>query len=63
MRFIGERNQTKAPELASYKKTEAKEEFKGHNHPFNEKCGSHCPRNEHYKGPVRRPAFLTRNTK
>jgi len=44
--------------LASYhKKAEVKEEDKGHNHPFKEKCGSHCPRNEHYKGPVRKPGF------
>jgi hypothetical protein len=41
--------------LAAYRKrNEAKEEVKGHNHPFNEKCGPHCPRNEHYKGPVKR---------
>jgi hypothetical protein len=41
--------------LAAYhKRNEAKEEVKGHNHPFNEKCGPHCPRNEHYKGPVKR---------
>jgi hypothetical protein len=47
--------------LASYRKrTEEKEVVKGHNHPFNEKCGSHCPRNEHYKGPVRKPDLLHR---
>jgi len=35
-----------------------KEEWKGHNHPFNEKCGPHCPRNEHYKGPVKKPSLF-----
>lgn len=50
-----------ARELASYdKRTEKKEEKKGHNHPFNEKCGQHCPRNEHYKGPARKLSFLSR---
>jgi hypothetical protein len=45
--------------LSAYKKrTEKKEEGKGHNHPFKEKCGPHCPRNEHYKGPLRKPGFL-----
>jgi len=44
--------------LASYhKRTEEKEEKKGHNHPFKEKCGVHCPRNEHYKGPVKKFSF------
>jgi hypothetical protein len=44
--------------LASYhKRNEVKVEVKGHNHPYNEKCGSHCPRNEHYSGPVKRPDF------
>ena len=48
--------------MASYRKrNEEKEEVKGHNHPAYEKCGPHCPRNEHYKGPVRKPAFLSRN--
>jgi len=49
--------------LASYRKRteeKEKEQVKGHNHPFNEKCGSHCPRNEHYKGPVRKPDLLHR---
>lgn len=47
--------------MASYhKRTEEKEETKGHNHPFKEKCGPHCPRNEHYKGPVRKPGFPRR---
>jgi len=43
--------------MAAYHKRNEKkeEEWKGHNHPFKEKCGPHCPRNEHYKGPVRRP--------
>ena len=50
---------TAAHSLPPYqKRTEEKEEKKGHNHPFNEKCGPHCPRNEHYKGPVRKPDFL-----
>jgi hypothetical protein len=39
---------------------EAEEEKKGHNHPFNEKCGPHCPRNEHYRGPQRKPEFPPR---
>jgi hypothetical protein len=30
------------------------EEVKGHNHPIGEKCGPHCPRNKHYKGPVKK---------
>jgi hypothetical protein len=47
--------------LASYhKRTEVKEETKGHNHSFKEKCGPHCPRNEHYKGPVRKSGFPLR---
>jgi len=40
--------------LVSYReRVEAKQkvEEKGHNHPAYEKCGPHCPRNEHYKGP------------
>ena len=49
---------------SSYRKrNEEKEVVKGHNHPFNEKCGPHCPRNEHYKGPVRKPGFRRRNRK
>lgn len=48
-----------AQRLSSYRKrNETKEEVKGHNHPFSEKCGPHCPRNEHYKGPVKRFDFL-----
>ena len=48
-------------EMASYRKrNEKKEEWKGHNHPFNEKCGPHCPRNEKYKGPEKKPGFLFR---
>jgi len=42
------------PALVSYReRVEAKQkvEEKGHNHPAYEKCGSHCPRNENYKGP------------
>ena len=50
--------------MPSYRKrNEEKEVVKGHNHPFNEKCGPHCPRNEHDKGPVRKPGFLRRNRK
>lgn len=44
--------------LAGYKRQEEKEEYKGHNHPAKEKCGPHCPRNEHYRGPVKKPGFL-----
>jgi hypothetical protein len=40
------------------KKREGEE--KGHNHPFDEKCGSNCPRNEHYKGPAKNSNFLLR---
>ena len=46
--------------MAAYHKPKEKDEVKGHNHPFNEKCGPHCPRNEHYKGPVRRFDFRNR---
>ncbi len=46
--------------MASYKQRVKPSEFKGHNHPYSEKCGPHCPRNEHYKGPVRKPSFLSR---
>jgi hypothetical protein len=47
--------------LASYReRTKEKVEVKGHNHPFNEKCGPHCPRNEHYKGPVKKPDLFHR---
>ena len=45
--------------LAAYhKRTEEKEEKKGHNHPYKEKCGQHCPRNENYKGPVKKFDFF-----
>jgi hypothetical protein len=48
-----------ARRLASYhKRTEEKEEKKGHNHPYKEKCGQHCPRNENYKGPVKKFDFF-----
>ncbi len=30
------------------------EEGKGHNHPVSEMCSVHCPRNERYKGPVKK---------
>jgi len=41
--------------LASYRKrTDEIEKHKGHNHPIKEKCGEHCPRNENYKGPVKK---------
>jgi len=60
----GGSNAIAARRLASYRKRteekEEKEEKRGHNHPFNEKCGPHCPRNEHYKGPVRKPDLLRR---
>jgi len=47
-----------ATEMARYpKRPERKEESKGHNHPYNEKCGPHCPRNEHYKGPQKKWGF------
>jgi len=47
--------------MTSYReKHKPKEEFKGHNHPASEKCGEHCPRNEHYKGPVKKFGFLNR---
>jgi hypothetical protein len=36
-------------------------EEKGHNHPFNDKCGPNCPRNEHYKGPAKKPNLFFRN--
>jgi hypothetical protein len=52
--------------MASYRKrTEVKEEKKGqgHNHPIKEKCGPHCPRNEHYKGPVKKFDFFHRKDK
>lgn len=38
-----------------------KEKVKGHNHPYGEKCGPHCPRNENYKGPVKKPNLFRRN--
>jgi hypothetical protein len=45
--------------LASYRKRhEVKEVVKGHDHPFSEKCGPTCPRNEHYKGPVRKSGLF-----
>jgi hypothetical protein len=46
--------------MASYHKPTEEKEKKGHNHPFKEKCGVHCPRNEHYKGPVKKLDFLHR---
>ncbi len=47
--------------LTSYQKREkGKEEHKGHNHPAKEKCGVHCPRNENYKGPVKKLDFFHR---
>ncbi|MDG6964877.1 MAG: hypothetical protein JRN50_04655 [Nitrososphaerota archaeon] len=51
--------------MASYRKRmEAKERLKdtkGHNHPADQKCGPHCPRNEKYKGPEKKPNILYRN--
>ena len=47
--------------MASYrKKAEEKERHPGHNHPIKEKCGEHCPRNEHYKGPVKKLGLFQR---
>jgi hypothetical protein len=48
--------------LSSYREREEfkeklEEEVKGHNHPISEKCGLHCPRNEHFKGPVKKPGL------
>jgi hypothetical protein len=45
------------PQLSSYRKPK-EEPKKGHNHPMKEKCGEHCPRNEHYKGPVKKFDFF-----
>jgi len=44
-------------DLVTYQKR-AEEKEKGHNHPFKEKCGPHCPRNENYKGPVKKFDFF-----
>ena len=48
--------------MASYRKRleekKKKEEWKGHNHPSEEKCGPHCPRNDHYKGPEKKRGIL-----
>ena len=44
-----------------YKHPQEKEEKKGHNHPASEKCGPHCPRNEHYKGPEKKFNPFRRN--
>lgn len=41
-------------------KKKREEEPKGHNHPVNEKCGPHCPRNDKYKGPVKKASFFRR---
>jgi len=50
--------------MASYRKrNEKKEEWKGHNHPADEKCGPHCPRNEHYKGPDKKAGFPFRRNR
>jgi hypothetical protein len=47
--------------MAAYHKPEEEsEEAKGHNHPAREKCGQHCPRNEKYKGPAKKPVFLSK---
>jgi len=50
--------------MVSYRKRieeKQKEEVKGHNHPAYEKCGPHCPRNEHYRGPEKKRNPFTRN--
>jgi hypothetical protein len=62
--FIALQNIPEA-KLASYREREElkekiKEEVRGHNHPVGEKCGPHCPRNEHYKGPVKKMGFPKR---
>ena len=44
--------------MASYHKRTEEKEKKGHNHPYKEKCGPHCPRNENYKGPVKKFDFF-----
>jgi hypothetical protein len=50
--------------MASYReRTKKKEEVKGHNHPASEKCGPHCPRNEKYKGPERKPDLFHRRNR
>jgi len=46
--------------LASYHKRTEVKETKGHNHPIKEKCGVHCPRNQNYKGPVKKFDFFNR---
>lgn len=50
--------------MASYRQRleeeKKKEGWKGHNHPSDEKCGPHCPRNKHYKGPAKRLGFLAK---
>ena len=48
--------------MASYHKRTEEKEKKGHNHPYKEKCGPHCPRNENYKGPVKKFDFFTRKS-
>jgi len=45
--------------LVTYQKR-AEEKEKGHNHPYKEKCGPHCPRNANYKGPVKKFDFFHR---
>ncbi len=51
--------------MAAYRKRleekEERKEKKGHNHPFSEKCGPYCPRNENYKGPKKKLGFMSRN--
>ncbi len=46
--------------MASYRRRSEEKEHKGHNHPAKEKCGPHCPRNEHYKGPVKKFDLFSR---
>ncbi len=49
-------------DLAAYrKKDEVTDLVKGHNHSVDQKCGPHCPRNAHYKGPIKRPDMFHRN--
>ena len=44
--------------MASYRRLleekKKREGWKGHNHPLDEKCGPHCPRNEHYQRPAKK---------
>ncbi len=65
--FIRNQNCTlvRSRKLSAYRKREELkekllEEVKGHNHSVSEKCSVHCPRNEHYKGPVKKSGLPQR---